>query len=142
MTILRLITWIANRSKYRVIDGGCSGKHGPLLVRYFIAGGNESPFGIYLHQLCRSDIERHFHDHPWAFVSIILRGGYTEHTPQGSTAYGAGSVLVRPARWQHKLQMDDVTWTLVIRFPKVRRWGFITERGWVHWDQYDYNADC
>lgn len=40
------------------------------------------PFGasIKLHHILRSDEDRDLHDHPWSFVSIILRGGYYEHT--------------------------------------------------------------
>lgn len=35
-------------------------------------------FGLYLHHHHRPDRERHLHDHPWAFVSLILRGRYVE----------------------------------------------------------------
>ena len=38
-------------------------------------------FGIYLHHIIRSDADACLHDHPWAFVSIILAAGYYEETP-------------------------------------------------------------
>ena len=31
-----------------------------------------------IHEILRSDSDRHCHDHPWPYVSIILRGGYWE----------------------------------------------------------------
>lgn len=36
---------------------------------------------VRLHYICRPDNDRHFHDHPWNFVSVILRGGYVENRP-------------------------------------------------------------
>lgn len=36
---------------------------------------------IYLHEFLRSDDDRHFHDHVGWSVSIVLKGGYWEVTP-------------------------------------------------------------
>jgi hypothetical protein len=37
--------------------------------------------GVKLHHILRSDDDRDLHDHPWSFLSIVLKGGYWEHTP-------------------------------------------------------------
>lgn len=42
------------------------------------AGFDNRLFGAYLHHIDRPDPGFDLHDHPWPFVSIILRGGYTE----------------------------------------------------------------
>ena len=35
-------------------------------------------FNVYLHHFLSSDDDRALHDHPWWFVSVILRGSYIE----------------------------------------------------------------
>jgi hypothetical protein len=122
--------------KSRPIQGECAKEKGPLLVRYYIL--NTRWVAIYIHHLLRSDIERHLHDHPWPFVSLILRGGYTEQTPQGARGFTAGSVLMRPALWLHSLELGKPAWTLVVAGPTWRIWGFLVDGRWVPWREYDY----
>lgn len=38
--------------------------------------------GILVHRLDAADPGMDLHDHPWAFISIVLRGGYTEEWAQ------------------------------------------------------------
>lgn len=104
-------------------------------------------FGVRLHHIVRSDADRELHDHPFTFVSIILWGGYYEHTVDGRcTWYGPGSIVVRSADVLHRLKLERETvqvwpaydrdipaWTLVFRGPLRREWGFLTGKGWVHW---------
>src|SRR6266853_6456811 len=63
----------------------------------------ETPLGqIRLHHILRSDNDRHYHDHPFDFVSLILSGGYIEHRPnQPQRLYLPKSVLVRKAKDLH-----------------------------------------
>jgi hypothetical protein len=49
----------------------------PYLIRWAI---NTPLLGIKLHHILRSDEDRDLHDHPWSFLSVILWGGYWEHT--------------------------------------------------------------
>src|SRR3954449_5709224 len=35
-------------------------------------------FGVYLHRFDGPDPRPTLHDHPWPFLSFVLRGGYTE----------------------------------------------------------------
>lgn len=35
-------------------------------------------FGIFLHDIYEPDADRDPHNHPWPFISILLRGSYTE----------------------------------------------------------------
>lgn len=109
-------------------------------------------FGICIHRIQSSDA-RAFHDHPWNFTTLILRGGYTEYTPSGIDAsqitlaseydgsepvtytrhcavrYRAGQVLRRRASAWHYLQLEPgaETWTMFCVGRKRHRWGFLVD---------------
>lgn len=105
----------------------------PYLVRWSVL---TTPwFGIKVHRILRADWARHRHDHPWWFLSVVVRGGYVEDV--------LGSH--RPVRWvnfkrsgdAHRIvRVEPATWTLVLTGPRRRRWGFYTLDGWVPWDEY------
>jgi len=103
-----------------------------------------------LHHIRSSDQGGVFHDHPWSFFSLILRGGYFEHRPfdgplpavpdavpsaiaeepYSSTWYGAGQLLFRRAEGWHRIALaEDLkhegTWTVVLTLPpRACSWGF------------------
>lgn len=93
-------------------------------------------FRVFLHHFHRSDEDTCCHDHQWAFLSIVLAGGYREHTPRGSSWCAPGSVLVRPATWLHRIEISKPAWSLVFAGPRVRDWGFLTPSGWCFWKTY------
>ena len=100
----------------------------PYLTRWYLY--RSSGIKIYLHKLSQSDADRELHDHPWRFMSILLKGpGYTEHLPKGKTRkFGPYSVNVRDdAAEPHRVELPvgrGPQWTLVFVGPKVREWGF------------------
>lgn len=117
------------------------GKADPLLVRRILF--SVPFFGIYLHKFCRSDYDRALHDHPWSFISIILKNGYDEETDIGLLHHRPGAVLLRPAEWRHRVIINDPSkpsWNLILKGPRVRRWGFWTEKGWCWWRKYNYDT--
>lgn len=130
----------------RRVIWSCTASRGKLLTRYFLL--HTRALGIYLHRLHISDDDRALHDHPWPFVTFLLSSGYWEWTPPtGCCLYGdcsvperqwrrRFSVLYRPARYRHRLDLARPTWTLVVRFRRIREWGFWTPRGWLHWQAY------
>lgn len=109
-------------------------------------------FGIRIHRIMSSD-DRAFHDHPWNYTTLILRGGYTEVTPTGfqphqialsenydgsdpvtytehtAVRYDAGSLLRRKANSWHYLVLDPGTeaWTLFCTGRKRQTWGFLAD---------------
>lgn len=106
-------------------------------------------FGIRVHHILRSDADKHMHDHPWDFISILLTGGYTELLPRTDVtpelAARMRPVKRRHPRWSivrhkaedlHRLILDEPVWTLVLTGPKRRSWGFMTEQGMVPWRTY------
>lgn len=120
-------------------------------------------FSLKYHKIYQSDGECS-HDHPWSFLTIILSGGYYEYTPKTQKDSGVfvrelngidgtkeicrwhkpGSIMFRPARWKHRLELKDNTpaKTFVITFPVVREWGFFTKWGWIFWENYNEKRDC
>lgn len=103
--------------------------------------------GFRVHQILRSDDDRALHDHPFSFVTFVLKGGYHEYLDDGSkTWHGAGSILYRSAPTLHRLELQTSTsvttagttvtdipaWTFVLRTRYFRQWGFQTKSGWVH----------
>jgi hypothetical protein len=129
------------------------------LIRYTLF--NCRWFGIKVHHIIKSD-DACLHDHPWKFISLILKGGYHEvlimdpsivapdeqiasyvpYMPQ--TWYGPGSLLVRRAEMAHRLILPKgkTCWTLVITFHKTKIWGFFTKFGWVPWFKYSTQEKC
>lgn len=82
-------------------------------------------YSIRLHHWIGSDDQRHFHDHAWDFVSIILKGSYIESTPTGRWHRRAGSVRIYRAEHRHKvLLVGRSCWTLVLSARHRRHFGF------------------
>lgn len=96
-------------------------------------------FLLRLHHILRGDNDRHFHDHPFDFVSLILKGGYIEYTPNGlPRIFDPGSVNAKKADQLHYLKLlSGSTWTVLVTSPYYRDWGFATEDGWIKADRYD-----
>lgn len=117
----------------------CNPELGPLMIRYYLT---PKVFGLRLvvHKFLRSDNDRHFHDHPWNFISLILNGCYYEHQPDGVFRRAAGSVLKRPKYHRHWVELLGKTpvYTIVLLWGRRRDWGFwLTDTEWVKQDSYD-----
>lgn len=122
--------------------------------RYFVAASDRDAFQAgagghvrRLHEILRSDNDRHLHDHPWPYTTVILEGGYFEETPldpkdptgpRRTEWHAPGSVITRRAKDAHRLIIPDgqTCTTLFMTGPKQRSWGFHTEAGWVQWRHY------
>lgn len=132
------------------------------LTRRWVLGSNESRYALMLHQMHRPDDDACHHDHPWAFITLILKGGYWEEITRtfvrhvlpmrrgeafvryGNTDVvtgvvrrwnGPGQIHYRPAEHTHRIDAlpNGNCWTLVFRYPKTRSWGFHTRHGWKPW---------
>lgn len=106
-------------------------------------------FGIYFHKIYRPDRDRDLHDHPWPFVSFVLKGFYEEELPCPGNNCGYGyHIHINYVRWFNKKKATDShrikaiqakklpVWTLVLRGRRCRVWGFHTKDGWVPWNEY------
>jgi hypothetical protein len=133
--------------RYRVIMDRVENQ--PYLERYylFLKERKRFPFNIFLHKFLKSDPDD-VHDHPWPFLTVILRGGYWEWTPQfnsqgqkiGEIAQwcNPGSVRWASAGQYHRIEIDpEVTcWTLFMPGIKQRDWGFLVRNQWIQWEEY------
>jgi hypothetical protein len=74
----------------------------------------------------------------WDNVSLLLIGRYREVTPDGAFVREAGSLIQRSATDAHRLELIDGEPAVSLFFtgPKVREWGFLCPKGWVHWRDF------
>lgn len=117
-----------------------------LLQRFDIA--------IRVHHICTPDLDRAMHDHPWDFVSVVLRGWYAEARPlypdgfetcipgeelRRLTYRNSGSIAYRRATDRHRITMvsEGGVWTLFITGRKRQGWGFYTAKGKVPYNEYE-----
>lgn len=118
------------------------------LLRWFLIPRNRF-FNIYLHCFLRSDDDRALHDHPWPWMSFIIRGSYTEHTIAAGgvhkrRTYSAGALRFGLPWKAHRIEIekidpqkhDKLCWTIFITGPRIRQWGFHCPDGWVHWSKF------
>ena len=98
-------------------------------------------WAICVHWLNTPDPEPYDHDHPVSFLSVILRGGYTEARVR------KGVRGLREHRWFNFIRatpedrhtivaVKPKTVTLCFMGPKTREWGFASPDGWIGWQDY------
>lgn len=117
-------------------------QHDPYMIRWRLF---ECPlFRIYLHKICKSDDDRHLHDHPFNFRSVILWNGYRERYLCGTIECHPFMVLYRSATWLHQIVLrkdangnELPAWTFVVAGRRLRQWGFQTDNGWVPYTEYE-----
>ena len=111
----------------------------PYLTRYylFLKDRKWFPFNIFLHNFHKGDPDD-LHDHPWPFVTVILKGGYWEHTPEGKFWRGPGSIRFAKSSQLHRVELcpNTDTWTLFFPGPVLKDWGFMEKGKWVQHEQY------
>lgn len=82
-------------------------------------------FSLRIHHFLRSDDKRYFHDHAWWFITLVLKGSYTDVSPNGEDKLRSGSIRYRKANHPHYVKVSEGgCWTLLITGPMVRKWGF------------------
>lgn len=149
----RLARWLASRGRYRMIwrdedrqqASGEEIKREPYLERFYILS---TPWlGVYIHRFWASDPDG-LHDHPWASISYVLKGGYMERIagrldiPERT----AGSLYFRSAEESHRIALRDgdepgSCWTLFIRFRRKRLWGFYRGADWIAAEKQTRSSD-
>ena len=81
-------------------------------------------YSIRLHHWKSSDVGPHFHDHPFNFISILLKGSYTNCTPDGNRTIKAPAMWYADGRKQHRLEVHGSAWTVLLCSRPYRKWGF------------------
>jgi hypothetical protein len=149
------------RAPDQVITRRGDGTHTPYMLRWFLFRSKRFDWmpRLYLHKFLRSDDDRAPHDHPWWFISILLKGSYIEHRwidgIEQSHCRRAPSIAFRPLSTHHRvelfvqnvadpyrptseeLQRFKPVWTIILTGPDVRAWGFWCQNTFVPWRQFD-----
>lgn len=139
--------------RYRLIPDRQTGEDYMHRYYLFLKNRKNFPFNVTLHKIVKSD-DPIYHDHPWPFITVILKGGYWEHTPLFNnknefigdirTWRGPGSIVKRSADEFHWLEMHPDVGTATTLFfmgPQQRDWGFLitkikSSKKWVQWENY------
>lgn len=88
---------------------------------------------LYVHKFETED-EGTFHDHPWGFLSFVLKGGYVEHYIDPMTGERESREIKRWS-FNRKRTHDfhyiarlttNPTWTILLVGPRRRTWGFLS----------------
>lgn len=152
--------WIGNLQTHPYYDLW-SEKDGLYMKRDWLIAKSDDKPAARIHQINRSDVDRASHNHPWRNVSVVLNGCYyelipadqqedfqnvPEHIrglckntePMRAIKRVAGDVVCREAHDRHKILIDpnEKPTSLFITSPKSQEWGFFTEQGFVHHQQY------
>jgi hypothetical protein len=101
----------------------------PYVCRWIVA---KNPlFKVFIHKIARSEDLGVFHDHPWPFLSIMLKGSYIEEIKkEGGACERAlvkpGNFVLRKPGTPHRLELidDQPCWTFFCCGPQVREWRF------------------
>ena len=122
------------------------------LTRFWLLGSKASDWALMLHKMHSPDDHACHHDHPWAFWTFVLYGGYVEEVTQPWRPIALpgdhrettvqfndpGTLLHRKAEHTHRIAglPKGTCWTLVFRTKKERKWGFFTKEGWIAWEGF------
>ena len=97
-------------------------KERPYLIRWTLIFFN---YSIRLHHWLGSDEDRAFHDHPWNFISILLKGSYANVTPSGRTEVSAPFAWCSRATDRHYLDIPKSgAWTILLCGRPYHKWEF------------------
>jgi hypothetical protein len=147
-TLFTLSAWFRAR-KYKSGTGWCVWRWTDVESEYILRLHLvKTPwFAVCLHWIRKADKEPWLHDHPVSFLSLILRGKYTElrKTDDGKPYHKVNRWfnVVRASRSdRHRIILARCnTLTLCFMGPKVQEWGFyvweeIEPGGWIMWKDY------
>jgi hypothetical protein len=98
-------------------------------------------FSIYVHKIGTPD-SRELHDHPWSFLSLVLRGGYRERRSYDSPLVRVRRLNLKRSTDLHYIaELDRTpTWTFLLVGPRRRDWGYVDRDGqWTRFDLHPRN---
>jgi hypothetical protein len=92
---------------------------------------------VYLHKISKADEDLHQHDHPWNFISLILKGGYAEVYGEKARVRRPMSVKYTSSTQPHQVvHLFGITYSLVIAFGNRGEWGYMVNDEWFDHKTY------
>lgn len=98
--------------------------------------------GFYIHRINRPDPRRTLHDHPWPFLSFVLRGGYVERfglRAKGDRIGPIREVMRRTRRWGSVRFMRKTDAHAIVELRRSPTWTLVfvgrrrPEPSWGYW---------
>lgn len=105
-------------------------------------------FSIYIHRIAKADRDKHPHNHPWNFIGLVLRGGYTEevtlkgYQPFKKERKPFGAVWHERTAFHRIVEMAKPTWTVVLVGKHYLTadgqddWGYLVEGEYIDFKTY------
>lgn len=95
-------------------------------------------FSIYIHGIYAADQDKHLHNHPWDYKSIVLKGSYIEETLTGNNVMRPLKMVTRDGKDYHKIKelKSKSVYTLFIVSPVKRIWGYLVDGSWMNHEEY------
>lgn len=84
-------------------------------------------FKVRIHSFTEKDKSGKLHSHPFAYISIVIAGGYTEELADGSIVHqNTGSIIIRKSGTHHRIiSCLEGTKTLIFTFYNpTNEWKF------------------
>jgi hypothetical protein len=134
INLLKIFSW-----NWKVIPDRITPTNKYLTRWYLIGGPKHRVFTAALHEFHCSD-PTDPHDHPFAYLTVVLKGGYWEHRPGKERKWrGPGSIRFRFAKSQHRIELEPgvgPVYTLFFMGPRTRDWFFYRRNKPVHHETY------
>lgn len=102
-------------------------------------------FAIYVHRFDAPDPGIDLHDHPWSFLTMVVKGGYTERRadtrrPDQWWREDRRPFIPRIMRLGECHTIEAVapgSRSIVITGRRCRKWGFYVPAGWIRHEDYN-----
>lgn len=101
-------------------------------------------FAIYIHKIYTCDNDKHPHNHPWKFTSIVLGGEYqeTDKNEQLSDIRKFGSIYTLDTDKFHRMYITEPSTVLIVTGRRKHdSWGYWTQNGLIDWETYRKEHD-
>lgn len=95
-------------------------------------------FKINLHGIYKHDEDKHLHNHPWNFLSIVLSGWYVEDIDGKLNLRYPGQIAKRTKKIFHKISSvcSKSVYTLNIMWGKQEVWGYQVDGKFIDHETY------
>lgn len=91
-----------------------------------------SVFAIYIHQIFESDKDAHLHNHPYNFITCILKGAYYEDNHIGPNVLAInGTVIKKHHASYHRITVLSKVTSLFLAFGPRQDWGYCVDGKFV-----------
>lgn len=104
-------------------------------------------FAVYLHDIHKDDGDRAPHNHPWPFLSLVVRGYYVERVYPDPIGRPEHYILkTHTAHFVHRMgtgaahRIVDASpglRTLIVTGPRRASWGFFEHGEYTDWADYE-----